>query len=156
MIDTHPTFGASDGNDDALRSLLGLGHITDYSPVAELRRRLSAADGLSWFDRILLEDCQGHSVDPQALLLSDDVELDILDKHYRHAKQFYFSGNAEDGKMRGLAWYLMTMAAAAAHHDAKLSSQPTAVLVEALLELAPDLPEPWGTLAAEGALALDA
>jgi hypothetical protein len=149
------TIDMSDEDDPALRTLLELGRTQATRPTSELRRRVSAADGNDWLATVLAKDFDGNPVNAECVLCTPDGDMDFLRSQYQSAKQCFHSAGDEDARMRGLLWYLLLMAAAAAHHDVKLSSQPSATVTEALLEVAPDLPDPWGDLAARGAMAMD-
>lgn len=154
MSDDQRTIDTGGGDDPAFRTLLELGRVQDTRPTSTLRCRLVAAGGTKWLAKAISVDFDGNPVDTKVMLCSKNGDIDIIRAQYQLAKQCFHKAGDEDARMRGLLWYLLLMAAAAEHHDVRLSSQPTETVAGALLEVAPDLPDPWGDLAARGAMAM--
>ncbi|MDP7029246.1 MAG: hypothetical protein QF733_03395 [Phycisphaerales bacterium] len=155
MSHEHETISTSGDDDPALHTLLEIARSQETRPTVALLNRLKAADGLNWLCEALARDCDGNAVDAEALLCTPDGDVEFLRTQYGVAKQCFHGARNSEERLRGLLWYLLIMAAAAAHHDERLSSQPAGVISNALLELAPDLADPWGDLLASGALAID-
>ena len=145
-----------DDDDPALRSLLGISRLHANRPTANLSARLIGAGGDSWVAEVMIAAPDGQACVPGVLIDAGVVEIDWMRTQYQHAKRLFHEGQDEQVKSAGLLWYLLLMAAAAAHHNVFLSSQPTAMTSAALMDVSPDLPDPWSDLAAQGAMAIDA
>jgi hypothetical protein len=145
-----------DDDDPALRSLLELGRLQADRPTARLSARLSGAGGDGWVAEVMNAAPDGQACMPGVLIDAGVVQIEWMRTQYQHAKRLFHEGQDEQAKSAGLLWYLLLMASAAAHHGVLLSSQPTAMTSAALMDVSPDLPDPWNDLAAQGALAIDA
>ncbi|MDP6987711.1 MAG: hypothetical protein QGG74_06670 [Phycisphaerales bacterium] len=154
MSDDQRTIDTGGGDDPTFRTLLELGRVQDTRPTHTLRFRLIATDGAEWLAEAISVDFDGNSVDTKAMLCSKSGDINSIRTQYQLAKQCFHKADDEDARMRGLLWYLLLMAAAAEHHGVMLSSQPVEIVAGVLLEIAPDLPDPWGDLAARGAMAI--
>lgn len=145
----------SPGDDAPFRTLLELGRVQADRPTARLRARVAQDDGAAWIEAAVAHAPDGREIDAVAMLVDGSASLDDLRAQHRLAKQAFHDSSDPDGRDRGMLWYLLLIAAAAAHHDSCLSSQARATVVDALLDVAPDLPDPWGDLVARGGMALD-
>ena len=155
MTPGHETIDFSGDDDPTLHTLLEIARPQENRPTAKLVARLGASDGEAWLSDALARDCDGNPVDAAAVLCTSDGDVEILRSQYARAKHRFHGARSEDEQLRGLLWYLLLMAAAAVHHDARFSSQPSQVICNALLEVAPDLVDPWGDLLASGVMAMD-
>ena len=144
-----------DDDDPALRSLLGISRLHANRPTANLSARLIGAGGDSWVAEVMIAAPDGQACVPGVLIDAGVVEIDWMRTQYQHAKRMFHQGQDEQVKSAGLLWYLLLMAAAAAHHRVLLSSQSTAMTSAALMDVSPDLPDPWSDLAAQGAMSID-
>ena len=156
MNDDVRTINMNCGDDDpALRSLLELSRLQADRPAARLSARLSGAGGDGWVAEVMNVAPDGQACVPGGLIDAGVVEIDWMRTQYQHAKRMFHQGQDEQVKSAGLLWYLLLMAAAAAHHSVLLSSQSTAMTSAALMDVSPDLPDPWSDLAAQGAMSID-
>jgi hypothetical protein len=149
------TINMGDEDDPAVRTLLEIARTQETRPTAMLLNRAAKADGDEWLNAALGKTPEGNPVDAKTLLCTSGCDVEFLRIQYGFAKQCFHSASCEDERMRGLLWYLLLVAAAAVHHDVCLPSQPPAVISAALLEVAPDLSDPWGDLLAQGAMVMD-
>ena len=154
MSEQPRTIDTGGGDDPALRTLLELGRMQATRPTTTLRARVLQPDGADWLVRVLANDFDGSPIDAAAVLCSAEGEIEFLRRQYLLAKKCFHGATSEDDRLHGLLWYLLVQAAAAVYHDVKLTSQPVETLAGALLDVAPDLPDPWGDLTAHAALAL--
>ncbi|MDG1838410.1 MAG: hypothetical protein P8I91_06380 [Phycisphaerales bacterium] len=145
-----------DDDDPALRSLLELGRVQADRPTARLSAQLNGVGGDDWVAEVMSVAPDGQACVPSNFIDAEVVEIDWMRTQYQHAKRMFHEGQNEQVKLAGLLWYLLLMAAAAAHHSVLLSSQPTAMTSAALMDVSPDLPDPWSDLAAQGAISIDA
>ncbi len=129
----------------AVQRMLELGVDESRRPVDVIIERVAAKDGAAWIRQTLLRSPVGGLGDPEQSLVSGQSDLEQL----RRAAERCRTDDAppgSDAALGAMLAYFLTIAAALAHHGAKLSRRSRTQIDESLLDLAAAAPEPWRDL----------
>ena len=139
--------------------LPGLSRLLDTSkgrpgpPIAALLARLQRDDG-AWASAALSQPPVGEGV-AEAVLLGPDVEGTDRARVHQAAKALVASASTQDEADRGRLWYVLAIAGGILKDRVCLTSQQPQAVMMALMDLAPDMPEPWNEHLAQAALEID-
>ena len=138
-----------------LTRLLGAGRPATGTPIEAIRQRLNAANGQQWVAAVLLQSPNGVPGDARSCLLQPSVTPDQRSAIHQAAKQLVATASDCAEVDRGRLWYVLAIAAGILRDNRILTSQPVQTITAALLDLAPDMPEPWNELLAQAAIEVD-
>lgn len=125
------------------RTLLELGRVHGNRPGDLIRSQL-ARHGDAWIRHALAD-----TLDRVTSMSSEDAR-----RLHARAKSEFTSAQDADARATAILWYHTAIAVAGANDGTLLSSQPVGIVVDALFDLAPDLPDPLGDLFARAAMNL--
>jgi len=116
------------------------------TPVLHLKQRLEQEDGGAWLRACLAKEPFAPLVDAERALTAGTLALAELEALKRRAKRGFGPEQPRELRLASIAAYFLAIAAALAHHRARLSSQPLADVRAILLDLATAIDEPWSSL----------
>ncbi|MDX2133035.1 MAG: hypothetical protein SFY69_13380 [Planctomycetota bacterium] len=135
-------------------SLLHLALSRRDSAMRSLVDRLRASDGARWF-RGAAHSAPGlFSI--ESLLRGESVTLAQIRDLKSTAKALIAGGSTPDEILRGRLVYILSVAAALAHHRVYVSELPREEMLDLFGELASSLPAPWDELVGLADLRLEA
>ncbi len=138
-----------------LTRLLGAGRPATGTPIEAIRQRLNAVNGPQWVTAVLLKSPNGAPGDARSCLLGPSITPDERSAIHQAAKQLVATASDSAEVDRGRLWYVLAIAAGVLRDNRILTSQPAQTITAALLDLAPDMPEPWNELLAQAAIEVD-
>ena len=138
-----------------LTRLLSAGRPTTGTPIEAIRQRLNAADGQEWVAAVLHKSPNGVAGEAYACLLEASITAHQRSAIHQAAKQLVATASENAEVDRGRLWYVLAIAAGILRDKRILTSQPAETITAALLDLAPDMPEPWNELLAQAAIEVD-
>lgn len=138
-----------------LTRLLNAGRPSTGTPIDAMRQRLCSADGDRWVQASLLQSPCGTPGDARSCLLGTSASPSSRAAIHQAAKQLVATAGDPAEVDRGRLWYVLAIAAGVLRDRTRLTSQPPETITAALLDLAPDMPEPWNELLAQAAMEVD-
>ena len=127
--------------DDQAVRLLGLGLSKAPRPVERLINRLNEPEAEDWWSIALTTTLD--TVEP---LLDSATPVEQLAAFKDRCTCFARDAEDDEGWLQGMAGYFVSIAAALAHHDKRISTRSYSEISRTLADLAKVLADPWSGL----------